>query len=115
MRRSSSEKRLTERKEEGILPVVGETEAGNAGERPARDNRLGRRAFTLGVYTRYSPSLSLAAADAQSAPMPLKTPGSGAEPPGHRDREGSGWSGVSYRREAFVHFTLNQDMARAGV
>ncbi len=25
------------------------------------------------------------------------------------ETEGSGWSGVSHRREALVHFTLNQD------
>ena len=82
MRRSSSEKALTERKPEGKLPAVGETEAGNAGERPTRDNRLGRRAFVMGVYSKYAPSPSLAGTDAQSAPMPLKTPGSGAEPQG---------------------------------
>jgi hypothetical protein len=26
------------------------------------------------------------------------------------EREDSGWSGVSYQRETFVHFTLNQDI-----
>jgi putative transposase len=80
MRRSSSENLLTERKPESKLSAVGETKAGNAGERPARDNRLGRRAFVMGVYSMYSPIPSLVATDAQSAPMPLKTPGSGAEP-----------------------------------
>ena len=82
MRRSSSENCLTDRKEEPIIRTVGETEAGNAGERPARDNRPGRRAFVMGEYANYSPSpfAAAVATDAQSAPMPLKTPGSGAEP-----------------------------------
>ena len=80
MRRSSSENALTERKPESKLPAVGETEVGNAGERPARDSRLGRRAFVMGVYSKYSPSPSLVGTDAQSALMPLQTPGSGAEP-----------------------------------
>ena len=82
MRRSSSEKALTEGKPESKIPSVGETGAGNAGERPARDSRLGRRAFTLGVYSQYSPSRSLAAANAQRPLMPHKTPGAGAEPQG---------------------------------
>ncbi len=77
MRRSSSE-HLTGRRPERKLPAAGETEAGNAGERPARDNRSGRRAFVLGVYTMYSPSRS--SAKAQRPFMPHKTPGSGAEP-----------------------------------
>ena len=90
MRRNSSEKRLTETKPESKLPSVGETEAGHAGERPARDSRPGRRAFVMGVYSTYAPSPLLAPSNlsaeasakmnAQSAPTPLKTPGSGAEP-----------------------------------
>ena len=79
MRRSSSEN-LTGRRPEGKLPAAGETEAGNAGERPARDSRSGRRAFVLGVYSTYSPSRSPVAAKAQRPLMPLKTPGSGAQP-----------------------------------
>jgi len=82
MRRSAGEKGLTRGKEESKLPAAGETEAGNAGERPARDSRSGRRAFVLGVYSTYSPSRSPVAAKAQSPLMPLKTPGSGAEPQG---------------------------------
>jgi putative transposase len=80
MRRRSPEKGLTTEKPESKLPLVGETEAGHAGERPARDNRPGRRAFKLGEYSTYSPGRSRAVRNAQSAPMPLKTPGSGAEP-----------------------------------
>ena len=80
MLRSAGEKGLTRGKEESKLPAAGETEAGHAGERPARDSRSGRRAFVLGVYTTYSPSRSLAAAKAQSPLMPHKTPGAGAEP-----------------------------------
>ena len=82
MRRSSSEKLLTGRRPDGKLPAVGETEAGHAGERPARDSRPGRRAFALGVYSKYAPSPSAPAAEtnAQRPLMPLKTPGSGAEP-----------------------------------
>jgi len=92
MRRSSSENCLTDRKEEPIIRTVGETEAGNAGERPARDNRPGRRAFVMGEYANYSPSpfAAAVATDAQSAPMPLKTPGSGAEP---QDLVNAGTSG----------------------
>jgi transposase InsO family protein len=80
MRRNSSENPLTGRRAEGKLPAVGETEAGHAGERPARDNRPGRRAFVMGVYRTYAPKPSHSGANAQSALMPLKTPGSGAEP-----------------------------------
>lgn len=80
MRRSSSEKPLTGRRTERILPAVGETEAGYAGERPARDSRPGRRAFVMGVYRTYAPSPRLAGSNAPSALMPHKTPGSGAEP-----------------------------------
>ena len=80
MRRSSSEKGLTAKKPESKLPAAGETEAGHAGERPARDNRPGRRAFKLGEYSTYSPGRSLTVTNAQSALMPLKTPGPGAEP-----------------------------------
>jgi transposase InsO family protein len=79
MRRSSSEN-LTGKRPEGKLPAAGETEAGYAGERLARDSRSGRRAFVLGVYSMYSPSRSPVAAKAQRPLMPLKTPGSGAEP-----------------------------------
>ena len=79
MRRSAGEKGLTRGKEESKLSAAGETEAGHAGERPARDNRPGRRAFKLGVYATYSPSRSNQP-NAQSPLMPHKTPGSGAEP-----------------------------------
>ncbi len=87
MRRSSSEKHghasvpdLTEKKPESRLPAVGETDAGSAGERPARDNRPGRRAFVLGVYRTYTPRPSPRIGNARSALMPHKTPGAGAEP-----------------------------------
>jgi transposase InsO family protein len=80
MRRNSSDKSLTGRRPQRTLSAAGETDAGSAGERPARDSRPGRRAFVLGVYSTYAPSPSLASTQAQSAPMPLKTPGSGAEP-----------------------------------
>jgi len=42
------ERRLTQSKEQRRLSVVGETEAGNAGERPARDNRLGGDEYRSG-------------------------------------------------------------------
>lgn len=80
MRRNSAEKLLTGARPASIIPAVGETEAGNAGERPARDGRSGRRTFALGVYPTYSPSRFSAAAKAQRPLMPHKTPGSGAEP-----------------------------------
>ena len=82
MRRTAGERSLTRGKQESKLPAAGETEAGNAGERPARDSRSGRRAFVLGVCSTYSPSRSPVAAKAQRPLMPLKTPGSGAEPQG---------------------------------
>jgi len=80
MRRNSWEKCLTGRKENLIIRTVGKKEAGNAGERPARDSRPGRRAFKLGECSRCSPSRFLAEENAQSPHMPHKTPGSGAEP-----------------------------------
>jgi len=80
MRRNSSEKTLTGRRSERKLIAAGETEAGHAGERPARDSWPGRRAFELREYSTYSPSRSLAGVNAQSPLMPHKTPGSGAEP-----------------------------------
>ena len=80
MRRSSTQTGLTSRREETIIRTVGETEAGNAGERPARDSRPGRRAFVMGAYSKYAPSPCLATANAQRSSMPQKTPGSGAEP-----------------------------------
>ena len=73
MRRSSTETVLTNRREETTIRMVGETEAGNAGERPARDSRPGRR-MTVEGESSDSPALI------QSPPMPHKTPGSGAEP-----------------------------------
>jgi hypothetical protein len=82
MRRNSSENLLTGRRPERKLPTVGETEAGHAGERPARDSRPGRRAFVMGVYKMYAPSPTVSEANAQSAPMPHQTPGSGAESQG---------------------------------
>jgi len=91
MRRSSSEPVLTRRREETTIRTVGETEAGNAGERPARDSRPGRRAFKLGVYSTYSPSRSHSEANAQRPSMPLKTPGAGAEPQAkNRERRAAG-------------------------
>ena len=80
MRRRSREKLLTERKPHSRLLLVGETEAGNAGERPARDNRPGRRAVVEGACSECAPSPSVPVATAQRPPMPKKTPGSGAEP-----------------------------------
>jgi transposase InsO family protein len=56
-RRTACAHHLTRGKEESKLPAVGETEAGSAGERPARDSRPGRRAFVMGAYRKYSPSL----------------------------------------------------------
>jgi putative transposase len=78
MRRNSAEKLLTGARSESRIPATGETKAGNAGERPARDSRPGRRTFALGVYRTYSPSRS--PAKVQSPLMPHKTPGYGAEP-----------------------------------
>jgi transposase InsO family protein len=80
MRRNSSDNPLTGRRPERKLPAAGETEAGHAGERPARDSRPGRRSFVMGVYKRYAPSPSQAPTNDPSALMPHKTPGSGAEP-----------------------------------
>ena len=90
MRRRSTDKFLTSRREETTIRTVGETEAGNAGERPARDSRPGRRAFlsacghaqagVMGAYSTYVPSPCLAGMNAQRPLMPYKTPGSGAEP-----------------------------------
>jgi hypothetical protein len=79
MRRSSSEN-LTGRRPGSKLPAAGETESRS--EERDRDSRSGRRAFVLGVYSKYPPSRSPAAAKAQSPLMPLKTPGAGAEPQG---------------------------------
>ena len=70
MRRASGETALTTPGEKRRLSVAGETDAGNAGERPARDSRLGRRAFVMGEHTTYSPIPSAATADAQRPPMP---------------------------------------------
>ena len=80
-RRAHRRGTLTERNEKPILPVAGETDASSAGAQLARDNRLGRRAFVMGVYCKYAPSPSaIGDTNAQSALMPSKTPGSGAEP-----------------------------------
>ena len=73
MRRSSVNNCLTSRREEARIRTVGETDAGNAGERPARDSRPGRR-MTVEGESSDSPALI------QSPLMPQKTPGSGAEP-----------------------------------
>ena len=80
MRRSSTETALTCRREETTIRTVGETDAGHAGERPARDSRPGRRAFVLGAYSTYAPGPCPASENVQRPPMPQKTPGSGAEP-----------------------------------
>jgi len=82
---------LTERKEEKILSAVGETDASSAGAQLVRDNRLGRRAFVMGVYSKYAPGPSAVGdTNAQSALIPLKTPGSGAEPQNLVNAETSG-------------------------
>lgn len=80
MRRRSGERSLTGERKETTIRTAGETEAGHAGERPARDSRPGRRTFALGVCHKYSPSRSPVPAKAQRPLMPHKTPGSGAEP-----------------------------------
>jgi putative transposase len=80
LRRSSSAKSLTRGREDPIIRMVGQTEAGYAGERPVRDSRPGRRTFVMGVYRMYAPSPSPATADVQSPLMPHQTPGAGAEP-----------------------------------
>lgn len=80
MRRNSAEKGLTRGKDKQIIPTAGKTEAGHAGERPARDSQPGRRTFALGVYGKYSPGSSPASQKVQSPLMPHKTPGFGAEP-----------------------------------
>jgi len=69
MRRSSTEGSLTSGREETTIRTVGETEAGNAGERPARDSRPGRR-MTVEGESSDSPALI------RSPRMPHKTPGS---------------------------------------
>ena len=77
------ERALTERKEATTLPLAGETEAGNAGERPARDSRPGRRVpqgGIAGACAASAPGPFHVGGDAQRPPMPPKTPGSGAEP-----------------------------------
>jgi transposase InsO family protein len=79
MRRAGREGGLTEPEKSCTLCPVGETEAGAAGEQPARDNRPGRRAFVTGESA-HSPRPCALVADAQSSIMPEKTPGSGAEP-----------------------------------
>jgi hypothetical protein len=71
---------LKGRRPERKRPAAGETESRS--EERDRDSRSGRRAFVLGVYSKYPPSRSPAAAKAQSPLMPLKTPGAGAEPQG---------------------------------
>jgi hypothetical protein len=80
MRRNSAEGSLT--KKAGVMTIrtVGETEAGNAGERPARDSRVGRRASVTGARRGRALGPCHWTADAQSPSMPRKTPGSGAEP-----------------------------------
>ena len=81
MRRGTFGKRLTGGNEENKVPVVGETEAGKAGERPARDSRPGRRTTVAGESSD-SPVLILPEGkeDVPSPFLPHKTPGSGAEP-----------------------------------
>jgi len=93
MRRSSTEKALTRRREGTIIRMVGETEAvpqARDGERPARDSRPGRRAFlsacdhaqpgVMGACFTRALGPCLASANAQRSTMPQKTPASGAEP-----------------------------------
>jgi len=80
-RRSASEIALPESRPERKLSAVGETEAGHAGERPARDSRPGRRT-TVEAEPSDSPAFLFTAGKehVQSPCMPDKTPGSGAEP-----------------------------------
>jgi len=78
--RKSAEKRLTSREMNTTIQVVGETESGNAGERPARDSRPGRRAAAMGARSARSLNPCDERANAPRLPMPDKTPGSGAEP-----------------------------------
>jgi hypothetical protein len=81
MRRACRGKGLTDPHPQSKLCGVGETEAGTAGEQPARDNRPGRR-ITVQGESSDSPDLIRGEAQAviQSLSMPEKTPGSGAEP-----------------------------------
>ena len=82
MRRSSRQNPLTHAREEKILPVAGEMEAGNAGERPARDSRPGGDEYRSGGSSSLPhPSLPRRANLYSELPLCLKkTPGSGAEP-----------------------------------
>jgi hypothetical protein len=103
-------KGLTGRKDHGKLCALGETEAGHAGERPARDSRPGRRVTAEGS------SLD------SCALMPAGTPSGYPESldawensgvwggaPEPRERGDFRRSEVSCRCEAFVHFRANQD------
>ena len=103
------ERALTERKEERKLPVAGETEASNAGERPARDSRLGGDALSLrGSSSLPGPPCERGLMDIQSfrhASRRLRGLGQGL---GQR-AGGIRLPEVAYQREAIVHFTLNQD------
>lgn len=92
-RLNSAQERLTSDVEEITMFAVGETDAGNAGERPVRDSRLGRQAEIAGAPENGAPRLlsdSETGCGQQSdhwdemtagrLSMPPKTPGSGAAP-----------------------------------
>ncbi len=72
---------LTEHPDTVKLISAGETEAGSAGERPARDSRSGGDENRPGGAPR-SPELppQRTGGYSEPSPMPWKTPGSGAEP-----------------------------------
>ncbi len=78
--RRAAEKPLTSIEKETTIHVDGETEAGHAGEQPARDSRPGRRATAMGARPARSLSPCVESGNALRLPMPDKTPGSGAEP-----------------------------------
>ena len=54
------ERNLTQRNQQSTIEVAGETEAGNAGERPARDNRLGGDEYRTGGADRSPAHLAIA-------------------------------------------------------
>jgi len=106
-RRDEAESRLlTARKKVSTIPLAGETDASSAGAQLARDSRPGRRtAMDAASYVTgecsHSPGPIVPATGAAcvfgadrpgcpEAPMPQKTPGSGAEPQLRDSRQLSG-------------------------
>jgi len=98
----AGQRNLTARKEVDRLPLAGETEAGPAGEQPARDSRPGGDEYPSGEARSSSPKLvrcasrgpgdkrspaTLSSGYSEPSPMPQKTPGSGAEPQAQDVRE----------------------------